>query len=93
MTPKQKRAYRRAAKAILELAEAAIDDGDSYNAAMAMVAASLGSMIGTASAIQAKSVEETHEATVKAARFMQKSAAGAYGQYLAAEQNAAGRPF
>lgn len=90
MNPKQKRAYNKAGKALAELGAATVDDQDAYNAALAMIARAMGSMIGAASGLHGLSGEDLHAATMRAAGYVQRHAAEAYAIYLAHER--AGQP-
>lgn len=85
MTPRQKRTLNRTAKALAELGRDTVEDGEAYNQACAMVARSLGAMIGTGCAMHSMSVDDLHRALETGMRVAQKSAAQSYGATLAFE--------
>jgi hypothetical protein len=92
MTPRQKRAYNRAVHALADLAKVSATDGEAFNRALQLVMHTAGVMIGGSAAMLSLDLDEVHAATVRASRHMQDIAARAYGEGLARQKAAAGRP-
>jgi len=91
MTPKQKRAYRRAQQALLELGRVTFDDYDATNAACELTARALGAMLGTAAGAHMIGLEDFQGATRRAAEHVEKMAAESYGRIRVAAR--AGAPL
>jgi len=83
MTPKQKKAYRAAARAINDLAKATLDDWEAYNSAIELVARSAGVMVGSATTAHDLSQDDLVEAANRVGRHCQTHAAETYAECIA----------
>tara|TARA_R110002110_G_scaffold37601_1_gene124011 strand:- start:6709 stop:6987 length:279 start_codon:yes stop_codon:yes gene_type:complete len=89
MNAKQKRAFNAAQRAIHHLSEVTQEDPEGFNAMIALLTGTAGTMMGAMSAAHSLSIDDLHASTTKASQFMQQEAAKGYGAYTAAEASAA----
>lgn len=91
LTAKQKRAINQVKRALQHLTELTQNDPRFFNGTIAMLSGTVGTMIGAVSAASSLTVEDAHESTIKAGRYMQEQSAKAYAEYLAREAAASGK--
>lgn len=86
LTGRQKRAFNRARRALLDLARES--DGSAYlaNAMLTLLGEAAGGFIGGAAAASAASAADLHATTVKVGRLVQETAARTYARCLAEER-------
>jgi hypothetical protein len=92
MTPVQKRAYNRAKAALTRLAQTSASDHEAFEAALELLAHAAGAMIGGVAAMRSIDIDDVHATTDNVARHTRKIAARTYGETLARQKAAAGRP-
>lgn len=90
MTPKQKRAIKRAKVALLEMSKITAADQDACNVALGLLLRTAGCMIGGTTAMHNVPFDQMADTATRAARILQQEAAEAYAQYLCAERKNSG---
>lgn len=92
LSAREKRAYNRARKALLDLERQAFVNPHLANAMLTLLGQSAGGFIGCSAATNAASLEDVREVTDSLSLLVVETAVRSHAQYLAAERAEAGPP-